>query len=320
MSAQLIDGNRIRAKILQQIERDVARLKEWKQGVPGLAVIRVGDDPASTAYARQKERAAHALGYAYHEHLFEPRVSERELRGRISELNRDPAIHGILLQLPLPAHVDADALAAAIDPDKDVEGCHPVNAGRLFLGRDGLRPCTPSGVMRLLGDIGFELAGKKAVIVGRSNIVGKPMAMLLLAAHATATICHRRSDVLAAVSQADLVVAAVGEPRAIKGAWIKRGAVVIDVGIHRIDGKLIGDVEFEEAAERASFITPVPGGVGAVTVAMLMHNTFLAWANRQPTGSEPALASWTEAGPWPTRPTSPQLALPIPGVATVVAA
>jgi methylenetetrahydrofolate dehydrogenase (NADP+)/methenyltetrahydrofolate cyclohydrolase len=255
MSAQLIDGNRIRAKILQQIERDVASLKERKQGSPGLAIIRVGDDPASVAYAREKERAAHSLGFAYREHPFDPTVTERELRARICELNRDPAIHGIFLQLPLPAHLNADALAAVIDPDKDVEGRHPVNAGRLFQGLDGLRPCTPSGVMRLLDDIGFELGGKKAVIVGRSNIVGKPMAMLLLAAHATATICHRRSDVPAAVSQADLVVAAVGVPRAIKGAWIKHGAVVIDVGIHRIDGKLVGDVEFEEAAERASFIT-----------------------------------------------------------------
>ncbi|MGY6217123.1 bifunctional 5,10-methylenetetrahydrofolate dehydrogenase/5,10-methenyltetrahydrofolate cyclohydrolase [Methylolobus aquaticus] len=320
MSAQLIDGNRIRAKILRQIERDVASLKERKQGVPGLAIIHVGDDPASIAYARQKEQAAHSLGYAYREHPFEPTVTERELRARISELNRDPAIHGILLQLPLPAHLNADALAAVIDPDKDVEGRHPVNAGRLFQGLAGLRPCTPLGVMRLLDDIGFELAGKRAVIVGRSNIVGKPMAMLLLAAHATATICHRRSDVPAAVSQADLVVAAVGAPRAIKGAWIKHGAVVIDVGIHRIDGELVGDVEFEAAAKRASFITPVPGGVGAVTVAMLMHNTFLAWANRQSSGSEPALASWTEAGPWPTRPASPPLALPIPGVAAVVVA
>jgi methylenetetrahydrofolate dehydrogenase (NADP+)/methenyltetrahydrofolate cyclohydrolase len=319
MSAQLIDGNRIRAKILRQIERDVARLKEQQQGVPGLAVIRVGDDPACIAYAREKERAAHTLGYAYRELPFELTVTERELHGRISELNRDPAIHGILLQLPLPAHLDADALAAVIDPDKDVEGRHPVNAGRLFQGLAGLRPCTPMGVMRLLEDIGLELAGKRAVIVGRSNIVGKPMAMLLLAAHATATICHRRSDVPAAVSQADLVVAAVGAPRAIKGAWIKHGAVVIDVGIHRVDGKLVGDVEFEEAAERASFITPVPGGVGAVTVAMLLHNTCLAWASRQPSVAEATLASWTEAGPWPPRPSGPQAVLPIPPVAAVVA-
>ena len=301
MSAQLIDGISIRTKILEQIARDLARLKRGQGGVPGLTVIRVGDDPASIAYIRQKKLAAENLGFDYREHLFAASARPSELIERIRQLNHDCTVHGILLQLPLPAHLNADELAAEIDPDKDVDGLHPVNAGKLFQGRHGLRPCTPSGVMRLLEEIRFQPAGKKAVIVGRSNIVGKPMAMLLLAADATATICHRRSDVPDAVRQADLVVAAVGTPRSIKGAWIKPGAVVIDVGINRIDGKLVGDVEFEEASQRASFITPVPGGVGAMTVAMLMHNTFLAWAGRPPSSAEAGILFWSETGPWPMR-------------------
>jgi methylenetetrahydrofolate dehydrogenase (NADP+) / methenyltetrahydrofolate cyclohydrolase len=300
MGAQLIDGKNIRTRILRQIGQDLVRLKPEKAGVPGLAVIHVGDDPASGAYIRQKRLAAEELGYHYREYRFAETVQQAELIDLIRRLNQDPSVHGILLQLPLPAHLSADTLAAALDPDKDVDGVHPINAGRLFQGRNGLRPCTPSGVMRILEEIGFEPAGQKAVIIGRSNIVGKPMAMLLLAADATATICHRRSDLPSAVGQADLVVAAVGAPRSIKGAWIKRGAVVIDVGINRIDGKLIGDVEFEEASERASFITPVPGGVGAITVAMLMHNTFLAWAGEQQSGSAKVINRSTERGIGPT--------------------
>lgn len=304
MGAQLIDGNSIRTKILGEIHLDLARLKERNGGVPGLAIIRVGDDPASSAYIRQKMLAAQALGYNYREHRFGETASQSELIELIGQLNRDAMVHGILVQLPLPSRLSPDGIVAAIDPDKDVDGLHPMNAGRLFQGRHGFRPCTPAGVMRLLEEIGFDLAGKKAVVVGRSNIVGKPMAMLLLAADATATICHRQSDVPFAVGQADLVVAAVGAPRSIKGAWIKRGAVVIDVGINRIDGKLVGDVEFDEAYERASYITPVPGGVGAITVAMLMYNTFMAWADgrRGDSGAEPIRLPG--AGPWPA-PLSP---------------
>jgi methylenetetrahydrofolate dehydrogenase (NADP+)/methenyltetrahydrofolate cyclohydrolase len=297
MGAQLIDGNRIRTKILHQIDLELARLKRRTHGVPGIAIIRVGNDPASIAYIRQKKLAAEGLGYDYREHLFADTARQSELIGLISELNGDSTVHGILLQLPLPAHLNPDELAAAVDPDKDVDGLHPVNAGRLFQGRDGLRPCTPLGVMRLLEEIGFEPAGKTAVIVGRSNIVGKPMAMLLLAANATATLCHRWSNVPSAVRQADLVVAAVGAPRSVKGAWIKPGAVVVDVGINRVDGKLVGDVEFEEACERASFITPVPGGVGAITVAMLMYNTFLVWAGEQRSRPGAASGRLPEAGP-----------------------
>lgn len=298
MNARLIDGKAIREKILVQIDREMARRKLARRGVPGLAVIRVGEDPASIAYIRQKRLAAEALGYDYREQVFTSDIRQAELIERIRELNQNSTVHGILVQLPLPGHLDPDELAAAIDPDKDVDGVHPVNAGRLFQGQHGLRPCTPAGVMRLIEEIGFDLAGKHAVIVGRSNIVGKPMAMLLLAANATATICHRRSDVPAAVGQADLVVAAVGVPQSIKGAWIKPGAVVIDVGINRVEGKLVGDVEFGEACRRASFITPVPGGVGAVTVAMLMYNTFLAWSGEQRSDPAAALGYSPAAGTW----------------------
>lgn len=284
MNATLIDGNAIRTTILQQLEQDLCRLRATSRTIPGLAVVRVGYDAASSAYLRQKKLAAQALGYNYHEHLFESEAAQAEVVELIEQLNGDPRVHGILLQLPLPAHLNANAISSAIAPVKDVDGLHPANAGRLFHGRDGLSPCTPAGVMRMLEAIGFDPAGKRAVIVGRSNIVGRPIAMLLLAADATVTICHRRSDVPAAVRQADLLVAAMGVPRFIRGEWVKRGAVVIDVGINRVDGELVGDVEFETASKRASYITPVPGGVGALTVAMLMQNTFLAWVQAERLG------------------------------------
>ena len=287
MSAECIDGVRIRGKILSWIEQSLAG-EARHQGPPGLAVIRVGDDPASVAYIRQKRRAAESLGYAYREWVFESSITENELIRRIERLNRDPEVHGVLVQLPLPRHLSPERLVAAIAPDKDVDGLHPVNAGRLFQGLSGPRPCTPLGVMYLLEDIGFDLVGKRAVIVGRSNIVGKPMALMLLAANATATLCHRYSELPDTLRQADLVVAAVGSPGCIRGEWIKQGAVVIDVGINRIGGRLVGDVDFDAAAERASHITPVPGGVGAITVAMLMRNTYEAWKLQTARPSEPA--------------------------------
>jgi methylenetetrahydrofolate dehydrogenase (NADP+) / methenyltetrahydrofolate cyclohydrolase len=208
-------------------------------------------------------------------------VSQAELLALVERLNADPAVHGILVQLPLPRHIDAETIITAVRPEKDVDGFHPLNAGRLSLGRPGLRPCTPVGVMRLLEEVGFRPAGQRAVVVGRSNIVGKPMALLLLQADATVTLCHRKSDLAAEVARADLVVAAAGAPELIRGAWVKPGAVVIDVGMNRkADGKLVGDVEFAAAAERASAITPVPGGVGPMTIAMLMRNTLLAATGR----------------------------------------
>lgn len=276
MEAQRIDGKLVRGKMFMRLKEDVARLKLEKGVVPGLSVVRVGEDPASIAYIRQKKLAAEELGFHYSEHVFQPDATQAQVLAQVEKLNRDPAVHGFIVQLPLPKHLDADAILVAIDPDKDVDGLHPMNAGRLVQGRPGMRPCTPAGVMRLLEEIDFKPAGKKAVVVGRSNIVGKPMAMLLLAADATVTVCHRKSDVPFEVGQADLVVAAVGVPKSVKGEWLKPGAVVIDVGINRVDGKLVGDVDFDAAVKRASFITPVPGGVGAMTVAMLMQNTLLA--------------------------------------------
>lgn len=278
MHAKLIDGTFVRNTILQNIERELIRLKNCRNGTPGLAVIRVGYDPASSAYLRQKKLVAQALGYDYREHLFAEEAEPSEVVDLIRQLNDDGKVHGILLQLPLPAHLDTDALCAEIAPGKDVDCLHPLNLGRLSQGSTYLRPCVPWGVMRLLDEIGFDPAGKHAVVVGRSNLIGKPMAMVLLAADATVTVCHRHSDLPAAVKQADLVVAATGTPRSVRGAWVKRGAVVVDAGYNRLDGKPVGDVEFKEAGARASYITPVPGGVGAVTVAALMYNTFLAWA------------------------------------------
>ena len=205
------------------------------------------------------------------------KITQDELLSLVDKLNQDPAVHGILVQLPLPKHIDAERIISAVKPEKDVDGFHPMNAGKLSLGKPALRPCTPYGVMRLLQEVGCDPSGKRAVVVGRSNIVGKPMALMLLAADATVTVCHRKSNLAAEVANADIVVAAVGVPELIKGEWIKPGAVVIDVGMNRMpDGKLKGDVEFEKAKERASFITPVPGGVGPMTIAMLMRNTLEA--------------------------------------------
>lgn len=277
MTAQLIDGKALAAKIRAQLKADVARMKATRGQVPGLAVIRVGEDPASKIYVGAKRRAAEEIGFNAWEHHYPSGATQAEVLARVRALNQDPAVHGILVQLPLPPQLDADEILMAVDASKDVDGFHPLNAGKLFQGRPGLRPCTPAGVMRMLEEIGFQPAGKNAVVVGRSNIVGRPMAMLLTLADATVTLCHRKSNVPAEVGRADLVVAAVGVPELIRGAWIKPGAVVIDVGMNRLpDGKLVGDVGFQAAAERASFITPVPGGVGPMTVAMLMQNTFAA--------------------------------------------
>ncbi|WP_082053916.1 bifunctional 5,10-methylenetetrahydrofolate dehydrogenase/5,10-methenyltetrahydrofolate cyclohydrolase [Methyloterricola oryzae] len=277
MSAHLIDGNGLHSKLMQEIQQDLARHQTVSGGVPGLAVIRVGYDAASSVYIRRKKLAAQTLRFDYREHLLAESAPQDEVIDLIHQLNRDPKVHGILPHLPLPAHLSPMAVIGAIEPSKDVDGLHPLNAGLLIQRQPGVRPCTPLAVMRLLEEIDFDPAGKRAVIIGRSTCVGKPLAMLLLAAHATVTVCHRHSDLPAALKHADLVVSAIGSARQIKGAWIKRGAVVIDIGINRVDGALVGDVEFETAAERASFITPVPGGVGAVTVAMLMHNTWMAW-------------------------------------------
>ncbi len=274
---QLIDGKAVAARVRAEVKAEVERLKAERGIVPGLTVVRVGEDPASKIYVTGKKKAAEEVGFHSWEEHPDESITQEALLALVERLNGDPAVHGILVQLPLPRHIDAERIISAVRPEKDVDGFHPMNAGNLVLGRPGPRACTPFGVMRLLREVGCDPAGKRAVVVGRSNIVGKPMALMLLQADATVTICHRKSNLAAEVSQADILVAAVGVPELIKGAWIKPGAVVIDVGMNRMpDGKLKGDVEFEAARERASFITPVPGGVGPMTIAMLMRNTLEA--------------------------------------------
>ncbi len=274
---QLIDGKAVAAKVRAEVAAGVVALQQSRGVTPGLAVVRVGEDPASKLYVGSKKKAAVEVGFNSWEHHLEDSVTQATVLAKIKELNDRPDVHGILLQLPLPKQLDSEALLSAVSPAKDVDGFHPVNAGRLLLGLPGVKPCTPFGCMRLLESVGVKPAGKRAVVVGRSNIVGKPMALLLLAADATVVLCHRKSDLAAEVAAADILVVAAGVPELVKGAWIKPGAVVIDVGQNRTaEGKLLGDVEFAAARERASFITPVPGGVGPMTVAILLQNTLLA--------------------------------------------
>ena len=275
--AQVIDGKAVAARVRAEVKQEADRLFAERGLKPGLAVVRVGEDPASKVYVTGKRRAAEEVGFNSWEHHPDADITQDALLALVAGLNADPAVHGILVQLPLPRHIDAELIISAVRPEKDADGFHPVNAGMLFLGRPTVRPCTPAGVMRLLEEVGCNPSGKRAVVVGRSNIVGKPMGLLLLQADATVTLCHRKSDLPAEVARADILVAAAGVAELIQGAWVKPGAVVIDVGMNRnAAGKLVGDVQFAEAAERASAITPVPGGVGPMTIAMLMRNTLEA--------------------------------------------
>ncbi len=279
MTATILDGNALGLRVREEVAAECAELA--KRGVtPGLAAVLVGDDPASHVYVRNKRKAAEKVGIAAFDHTLPADTSQQDLLALVHKLNEDDTVHGILVQLPLPAHIDSSAILDAIDPGKDVDGFHPDNIGRLAQARPRYVAATPKGCMRLLAEADIELSGKRAVIVGRSNIVGKPMSMLLTNAHATVTVCHSRTaDLAGEIGRADIVIAALGRPRAIKGAWIKQGAVVIDVGINRTDdGKLVGDVEFDVAVERAAAITPVPGGVGPMTIACLLANTALAAA------------------------------------------
>jgi methylenetetrahydrofolate dehydrogenase (NADP+) / methenyltetrahydrofolate cyclohydrolase len=272
--ATIIDGKAIAAKIRGEIAAEVKKL-EVKGIKPGLAVVLVGEDPASTVYVRMKEKACQDVGIFSDEYKLHAETSEADLLALIDKLNNDPRIHGILVQLPLPGQIDTEKVLESISPAKDVDGFHPYNVGRLVVGKPLFRPCTPYGVMVMLKEAGVELAGKEVVVVGRSNIVGKPVAFMCLQQHATVTLCHSRTrDLAAKVGMADVLIAAVGKPEMIKGEWIKEGAVVIDVGVNRVgDKKLVGDVEFAAACERASAITPVPGGVGPMTITMLLFNT-----------------------------------------------
>ena len=272
--ATIIDGKAIAAKIRGELATEVKALEAT--GVkPGLAVVLVGEDPASKVYVSMKEKACHDVGIFSDEYKLHAETSEADLLVLIDRLNNDSRIHGILVQLPLPKQINTEKVLEAISPAKDVDGFHPYNVGRLVVGKPLFQPCTPYGVMVMLKETGVDLAGKEVVVVGRSNIVGKPVAMMCLQQHATVTLCHSRTrDLAAKVGMADVLIAAVGQPEMIKGEWIKKGAVVIDVGVNRVgDKKLVGDVEYAAAAERASAITPVPGGVGPMTITMLLCNT-----------------------------------------------
>ena len=289
MSAALIDGKAQAAALRVRVAGEVRRLAA-RDVVPGLAVVLVGADPASEVYVRNKGRQTVEAGMRSFDHTLAADVSEAEVLALVGRLNADPQVDGILVQLPLPAQIDAQKVIEAIDPAKDVDGFHPVNAGRLMTGVDGLVPCTPLGCLMLVHSVRPEIAGLEAVVVGRSNIVGKPVAQLLLAQSCTVTVAHSRTrDLPAVCRRADILVAAVGRPEMIRGEWVKPGATVIDVGINRVpnpgagEGKtrLVGDVAFEEAKEIAGAITPVPGGVGPMTIACLLRNTVVAACRRR---------------------------------------
>ena len=271
--AQLIDGKKISAEIKDELKEKVAALKAEGREIT-LAVIQVGNDKASTVYVGNKKKACEYIGVRSLAYELPEETTEEELLNLVKELNARKDVNGILVQLPLPAHIYEDRILLAIDPDKDVDGFHPVNVGRLWIGEEGFLSCTPAGVIQLLKRTGIEISGKNCVVIGRSNIVGKPMAALLLRENGTVTICHSRTKNLAEVTkQADILVVAIGKPNYITADYVKEGAVVIDVGIHRnADNKLTGDVNFESVSEKASYITPVPGGVGPMTIAMLICN------------------------------------------------
>ena len=281
MSAAVIDGKVFAEGLRARIAAAVVELKSKHGFTPGLAVVLVGEDPASQVYVRNKHKQTIEAGMESFEHRLPASTPEAELLALVDKLNKDPAVHGILVQLPLPSHIDATKVINSINPDKDVDGFHVVNAGRLSTGQDSLVPCTPKGCVMLAKDKLGNLAGLEAVVIGRSNIVGKPVAQLLLAESCTVTIAHSRTkDLAGVVRRADLVIAAVGRPEMVKGEWIKPGACVIDVGINRIEvdgkGKLVGDCDYASCAAAAGSITPVPGGVGPMTIACLLHNTLHA--------------------------------------------
>jgi len=289
MTARIIDGKAAAAALRAKVAVDVERFRAATGRAPGLAVVLVGDDPASAVYVRSKHKATVEAGMESFEHRLPADTSEAELLSLVDRLNGDPAVDGILVQLPLPPQIDEAKVITRIDPDKDVDGFHPISAGRLATGLDGFVPCTPYGCLMLLKNELGDLSGKEAVVIGRSNIVGKPMALLLLGANCTVTIAHSRTkDLPDVVRRADIVVAAVGRPEMVRGDWLKPGATVIDVGINRLPpeeegakGKLVGDVAFDEAREVAAAITPVPGGVGPMTIACLIRNTLVSASRKE---------------------------------------
>ena len=274
----LIDGKKVSRQIRNRLAEEVQELKKKTGKTPGLATVLVGDDPASAVYVRNKNKICGELGFQSFEQKLSADTSEEQLLQLVGELNSNKDIHGILVQLPLPDQIDSEKILQAIDPKKDVDGFHPVNVGKLVVGNALLTPCTPTGIIALLDRYDIEISGKHAVIIGRSNIVGKPVSMLLLHRNATITICHSRTQNLEEVTRsADILVAAVGRANFVTDEMVSEGTVVIDVGINRVDGKLTGDVDFEPVSKKASHITPVPGGVGPMTIALLMENTLKAF-------------------------------------------
>ena len=283
----IIDGKAVSAAVKDEVKEQVAALKK-DGGVPCLAVVLVGDDPASKVYVRNKKRACEYCGIKSLEYILDKTASEQQLLDLIDVLNKEPTVHGILVQLPLPPHINEQKIINAISEQKDVDAFHPANVGRLMTGNPDFLPCTPAGVMEMLKKYNIETAGKDCVIIGRSNIVGKPMAMLMLSANSTVTICHSKTKNLKEKClSADILIAAIGKPKFVTADMVKDGAVVIDVGINRTeDGKLCGDVDFDEVSKKASYITPVPGGVGPMTIATLMKNTLTAFKLRKTNGGK----------------------------------
>lgn len=277
MAANLIDGKALANKVKESLKNDIKRLSNERGIIPGLTVILVGNDPASQIYVRNKERACMEVGIRSNVVYMEESIQQDDLLREIHKYNQDIDTHGILVQLPLPDHIDEGIIINAIDPRKDVDGFHPITMGRLLVGGEGFEPCTPKGIIALIKETGVEIAGKHAVVIGRSNIVGKPVSIMLLSENATVTICHSRTKNLKSIAKsADILVVAIGRPESIDSEYIKEGAIVIDVGTTRVEGKLKGDVKFNEALDKAGWITPVPGGVGPMTIAMLLKNTVQA--------------------------------------------
>ncbi|MFV1951727.1 MAG: bifunctional methylenetetrahydrofolate dehydrogenase/methenyltetrahydrofolate cyclohydrolase FolD [Nitrospinota bacterium] len=278
MTAEIIDGKRISTQIKEEIAEEIKDLRKRGSSVPGLAVVLVGDDPASLIYVRNKKKACEATGIESSEYRMAHHTSQEDILKTIQWLNQDENIHGILVQLPLPKDIDTELILESINPEKDVDCFHPRNMGKLVANTADLVPCTSAGIIELLNRSDVKIKGKRAVILGRSNIVGKPTALMLLHRHATVTICHSRTEDIEEITrEADILVAAIGVPKFVKGEMVKDGAVVIDVGMNRLDNKLAGDVDFDEVAKKASLITPVPGGVGPMTIALLMRNTLTAF-------------------------------------------
>ena len=280
--AEIIYGSELSKKIKGQIKEQVDQIVLSGKRTPTLAVVLVGDNPASLSYVKGKDKACHEVGFGSRMITLKEETTEDELRSVIEQLNQDETVDGILVQMPLPKHLDENKVILMIDPDKDVDGLHPVNVGNLYLGMDGFVPCTPLGIMEMIKEANVSFAGKKAAVIGRSKLVGTPVARLLTNENCTVTICHSRTKEIEKIcSEADILIAAIGKPKKVTKEWVKEGACVIDVGINRVDGKLVGDVDFEDVKDKAGVLTPVPKGVGPMTITMLLKNTLKAYERKE---------------------------------------